>query len=107
MNADESRGEQLKRLQQELDQNPESARAHLKLGTWHYRAGQHAKAEKLLRRAVEIEPDLYQAWGNLGGVRFALWDFAGSAEANQRAVECNPDGVQGHMVDNRLSIVES
>ncbi len=96
MTTESSQGEQFDKLRKELASNPESARAHLRLGTLCQRAGHLEEAETTLRRAVELDPDLYEAWGNLGGVLFSRWDFVGSAEANQKAVECRPDGMQGH-----------
>jgi len=96
MSSEQSRGEQVAERRNEVEANPESARAHLRLGTVLQRTGQLAEAEKTLRRAVELDPALYEAWGNLGGVLFSRWDFAGSAEANQKAVDCKPEGVQGH-----------
>ena len=96
MTSDPSRGERLEMLRDELAQSPDSARAHLRLGTAEQRAGHLSEAERLLRRATELEPGLYEAWVNLGGTLFSRWDFAGSAEANKRAVDCRPDATQGY-----------
>ncbi|MEW6071554.1 MAG: tetratricopeptide repeat protein [Planctomycetota bacterium] len=88
--------EELRRLAEELERNPGSARAHLRLGTMLQKARQGGEAERHLRRAVELDPDLYEAWVNLGGVLFARWDFAGSAEISRKAVACRPTAVQAH-----------
>ena len=42
------------------------------------------RAEKAYRRALELDPDLVEAWVNLGGVLLLKWDFHGCLEANPR-----------------------
>jgi tetratricopeptide (TPR) repeat protein len=54
------------------------------------------KAEKEIRRAVELKPDFPEAWSNLGGVFLSRWDFAGCIDANRKALELDPELVQAH-----------
>jgi tetratricopeptide (TPR) repeat protein len=80
-----------------VEKNPESAVAHLKLGTFLLIKKQDAKeAEKEIRKAIEIKPDYAKAWVNLGGLLLATWDFKGCVEANSKAISCDPDLVEAH-----------
>jgi protein O-GlcNAc transferase len=72
---------------------PESATAHLRLGTALARIGAMSEAEREFRRALELDPDLPGALINLGGVLLGRWDFKGCIEANRRAGELEPDSV--------------
>jgi len=92
----ESRGNKLQKLQEQVEQNPDSAKAWMKLGTAQGKAGQLTEAEKCLRRAIALDSALFEAYVNLGGVLFSRWDFAGAAEVNERAVTLRPDALQGH-----------
>ncbi len=96
MSDDTSRREKLRLLTEAVEQSPDSAEAHLKLGTAQQRAGRVAEAEANLRKAIELDPEQYQARINLGGVLFSRFDFAGSAEINAEAVALDPKAVQGH-----------
>lgn len=96
MSSEVSRREQLETLRSAVESDPGSARAHMRLGTALHRAGHIKEADAELSRAVELDPDLDEAWVNLGGVRFSNWDFTGCVEANRRAVACRPEGVPGH-----------
>jgi len=68
----------------------------MKLGTAWLHAGAAGKAEKSLRRAVEIDPLYDEAWVNLGGLLLARWDFAGSVEVNRTVAERTPDLLLAH-----------
>ena len=54
-----------------------------------FQEGQPAEAERLLREAVEREPESFSAWAGLASV-LARGDRAGSAEAAARAKRLNP-----------------
>jgi tetratricopeptide (TPR) repeat protein len=75
---------------------PESAVAHMRLGTALLKLGDVRAAEPALRRATELDPDLAEAWVNLGGLLLGRWDFAGCVEANRRAAAARPDMLQAH-----------
>lgn len=72
------------------------AAAHYNLALSHTRCGRVDRAEREYRRALAIDPDLVEAWVNLGGVRLLKWDFQGSLEANREALARRPDLVQAH-----------
>jgi tetratricopeptide (TPR) repeat protein len=88
--------EELRKLAIDVKNDPDPASAYSRLGTAQRKAGLLGKAEASLRRSVELRPDAYESWVNLGGVLFSLWNFQGSAQALRRAVDCNPQGVEAH-----------
>jgi tetratricopeptide (TPR) repeat protein len=53
-------------------------------------------AEKAYRRALELDPDLVQAWVNLGGALLMKWDFQGCLEANRQALRRQDDLLVAH-----------
>jgi Flp pilus assembly protein TadD len=55
------------------------------------RAGQGEGAMPLLRRAVEIDPELGGAWVNLGVGRRRAGDLAGAEAAYRKALEVDPE----------------
>lgn len=88
--------ERMERLKRAVEDNPDSAVAHMKLGTGFYWNGALKRAEQELLRAIELDEKYAEAWVHLGGVRLACWDFQGCVEANQRAVAINPSLMQAH-----------
>ena len=82
------------RLRAEVERRPSSARAQARLGMALYRVGQPDAAEHWLRRALDLDPELQEAWVNLGGVLFSRWKFKESLEANARVLARNPQHVQ-------------
>jgi Flp pilus assembly protein TadD len=54
------------------------------------------RAEHEYRAAVAIEPDLVEAWVNLGGTLLLKWDFEGAALALHEAVTRRPGLVEAH-----------
>jgi Flp pilus assembly protein TadD len=58
----------LRKLRDAVEKNPDSAVAHLRLGTALLKAGRLKTAEEALRRSVELEPGFAEAWSNLGGL---------------------------------------
>ena len=80
-----------------IEKNPESAVAHLRLGTFLLLKKQDAKeAEKEIRKAIELKPDYAKAWVHLGGLLLARWDFKGCVEANSQAISYDADLVEAH-----------
>jgi serine/threonine protein kinase/tetratricopeptide (TPR) repeat protein len=49
-----------------------------------------AQAEATARKAIELDPDLADAYAALGGARFGAWDWAGAVAAYEKALEVNP-----------------
>lgn len=81
---------ELDRFKAEVKRNPDSAEAHMRLGTALLRVGFAGKAEMELEKAVQLDPKCVKAWINLGGVRLARWDFDGAIDANRKALEESP-----------------
>jgi superkiller protein 3 len=88
--------ERLEKLHKAVEDNPDSAVAHMKLGTALYWNGVLKRAEQEFLRAIELDEGYAEAWVHLGGVRLACWDFQGCVDANGRAVEINPELMQAH-----------
>jgi tetratricopeptide (TPR) repeat protein len=86
----------LDRLRQIAQERPFSPAAHANLGTALLRMGRPSEAEKELRRALELKPDLAEALVNLGGILFARWDYHGCVEANKKAAAANPGLLAAH-----------
>lgn len=76
----------LDRCLRRVERNPESAPAHFNLGLAYSQRGLVARAERAYRKALDLDPDLVEAWVNLGGVLMLKWDFEGSIEANREAL---------------------
>ena len=78
------------------EEHPGSAAAHFNLGLAYTQRGLTDRAEQAYRKALEIDPDLIEAWVNLGGVLNLKWDFEGSLKANREALERQDDLVLAH-----------
>jgi tetratricopeptide (TPR) repeat protein len=87
---------ELERCLKRVEQQPESAAAHFNLGLAYTQRGLADRAEQSYRRALEFDPDLVEAWVNLGGVLMLKWDFKGSLEANREALQRKDDLVLAH-----------
>ncbi len=90
------RQNKLARLRQLVAENPDSAEAHMKLGTALIRTSSISEAESSLKRAIELKPDYAEAMVNLGGIMLSRFDFTGCVEMNKKAVECDPDFFLAH-----------
>jgi tetratricopeptide (TPR) repeat protein len=86
----------IERYLQRVEQHPESAAAHFNLGLAFTQRGLAYRAERHYRKALEIEPDLVEAWVNLGGVLLLKWDFKGSIAANEEALKRRADLLLAH-----------
>lgn len=84
------------RLRREAIEKPDAPNSHLKLGFALQQAGKLAEAKLALKRALELDPGLIEAWINLGGICFTEWDFEGCLEANRKAIEVDPESVTAH-----------
>jgi protein O-GlcNAc transferase len=84
------------RLRDQVVAQPHSANAHLQLGTSLARAGVLAEAERELRRALELEPQMPAALVNLGGVMLSRWDFRSCVEVNRQAAQARPEMTLAH-----------
>lgn len=76
--------------------DPDSALAHYNLGLAYGSTGRARSAEEHYRRALEIDPELVEAWVNLGGVRLQQWDFEGCLAATREAVARRPNSAIAH-----------
>ena len=87
----ESQRHRLERCQTEVEEHPGRASAHYNLGLAYTVSGRVKKAEETYLKALEIDPRMFQAWVNLGGVRLMRWEFQGCLEANQEAAKLRDD----------------
>ncbi len=81
---------------QRVERNPESAAAHFNLALAYTKRGLADRAGRHYRKALEIEPDLVEAWVNLGGVLLLRRDFRGSIAANEEALKRKGDLLLAH-----------
>lgn len=84
-------GERIKRWEARLEEKPDSAIAYFNLGLAYSDVSKMTSAEKAYSRAVELDPELVQAWVNLAGVLLLQWRFEESLEAGRKAVELNSE----------------
>lgn len=96
MNAQPTARERVDHWAHEAEIDPDSARAHFNLGLAHTETGHVNDAERAYLRALELDPDLVEAWVNLGGVRLLKWDFTGCLEATGEAVARRDDLAIAH-----------
>lgn len=96
MKDDEHSPTRVAKLREAVAADPDSARAHYRLGTYLLGLRKNEEAEAELRRAVELDPEFSEAWVNLGGLLFARFDFAGSVEANGKALAIDDELVKAH-----------
>jgi len=87
----ESQRHRLERCQRDVEEHPGKASAHYNLGLAYTVSGRVKQAEESYLKALEIDPTMFQAWVNLGGVRLMRWEFQGCLEANQQAARLRDD----------------
>ncbi len=92
----ERQKDRLARCLREVEDHPGSATAHYNLGLAYTVSSRVRQAEEAYLKAVELDPDLVQAWVNLGGIRLMRWDFKGSLAANEEAVRRRPELAEAH-----------
>ena len=76
-----------------LSRHPRPAAAHRELALLYERAGRLDEAERLLRRAVDLDPDDWFNWNWLGVFLFRHRDLGAGREAFERAASLTPPGV--------------
>jgi tetratricopeptide (TPR) repeat protein len=92
----ESKESRVQRCLSEVEKHPKSATAQFNLGLAYTAQGFVNRSEAAYRKALEIDPDLVEAWVNLGGSLLLKWDFQGSLEANREAVKRRDDLLLAH-----------
>lgn len=80
----------MKFLKERLALEPRSAIMHYNLGLAYTHKGLVAEAISEFKQALECDPNLAQAYVNLGGL-YEQVEPAKSIEANKKALEINPD----------------
>lgn len=80
----------IKFLKERLAFEPHSATMHYNLGLAYTHKGLIAEAISEFKQALECDPNLAQAYVNLGGL-YAEVEPAKSIEANMKALEINPN----------------
>jgi tetratricopeptide (TPR) repeat protein len=88
--------DRLDELKRRAEERPDSAVAQYNLGLAFGQRGLVDRAEKAYRRALELNPDLVEAWVNLGGVLLLKWDFKGCLAANREAIRRRDDLLAAH-----------
>jgi tetratricopeptide (TPR) repeat protein len=104
------RDHQSERGQRVLDRilrQGDSAEAHLVLAIASREANDDIAAEKELRRALELDPDLPTANGTLGAVLVRMGEGAAAVAALQREIEVNPNHFDSHLLLGLLLRQES
>ncbi len=76
--------------QAELQRNPHDAYALSNYGGLLCSLGDFKTAQELLRRAVQIKPDMPDAWSNFGNVLFELQDHSGAIDAYKQCLTLRP-----------------
>jgi tetratricopeptide (TPR) repeat protein len=92
----ETAKERLEHREQQAEQHPGSATVQFNLGLAYGQMGHMDSAEKAYRKALLLDPDLVEAWVNLGGVLMLKWDFQGSLDANREALKRKEDLILAH-----------
>jgi len=87
----ESPQSRVERCLNEVEARRDSPTAHFNLGLAYTQQGRMSSAEKAYRKALELDPDLVEAWVNLGGTLLLKWDFKGCKEANREAIRRRDD----------------
>lgn len=84
-----------------VQRNPRDARALHRLGDAYVRKARESgdvayfhRAERAIRRSLELAPEVAGAWRHLAYVRYSLHDFAQAAAHARRAIEL--DATDGH-----------
>ncbi len=83
--------ERMDHWKKRIEENPDSASAHYNLGLVYTQVGKMTSAENAYRRAVELDPELLEAWVNLAGTLLLQWRFEECLEASERAAALADD----------------
>ena len=87
-----------KHLAKALRADPDFAEAHLELGTAHFRMGAVEEARREFQRAVELDPKLGLAWGNLATLLFQAKSYDEAEAAARHGLETAPYDAKLHFV---------
>ena len=88
-------------FQQAIDADPNFAPAYVGLSSAHSGTIQHSSEDveisrKAAEKAVELDPNLSDAWGNLGWMRNTSGEWPGAEEDYRRAIALNPNNADFH-----------
>jgi tetratricopeptide (TPR) repeat protein len=84
-------------LQAVLEENPDNAEAHFKLGLVHFNMGQYDLAREHFQRSMALDPDRAAAvHHNLGVLAYQLGDMETALQEFQAALEEDPDDSDTH-----------
>jgi adenylate cyclase len=81
-----------------LELDPDSAEAHASAGLAHLVREEFADAERELSRAIELKPNLYEAYYYFARTRFHQGDMDAAADWFAKAAEVNPDDFQSRLL---------
>lgn len=78
--------------------DPKCAEAHNSLGLYHMKRNEYAKAIEYLKKATELNPDVYIFWMDLGYAYSNSDDYSSAIEAYGRALEINSDEMEIYLL---------
>jgi Flp pilus assembly protein TadD len=81
----------LQAYQSILEQDPDHAWAHSRIGAIMAQWNRVDEAEAALRRAIELDPKLAQAHSNLGNIFYVRGQYEAALQKYQEAVALNPE----------------
>lgn len=88
--------DQVTKLQEALNTNPNDALAHFRLGNAYYDLQQLSRAEEEYREALRIDPRMVKAQGNLGSVMEEQDRLPEAVTAYRKTVELAPRDAAAH-----------
>src|SRR5437588_4254017 len=99
--GDEELRQASKYFRQAIDAEPDFAPAYVGLskarrGTLRSSSEDVAIATKAAERAVELDPNLSEAWTAVADIRCDFWDWAGAEQDYRRSLSLNPNDAIAH-----------
>jgi tetratricopeptide (TPR) repeat protein len=88
--------EAVETYQQALEQEPQAARLHNKLGIAFHHQLDFGRARKNYEKAIKLQKDFSQAVNNLGTVFYAQRRYKKAAQTYQKALKYSPDSASIH-----------
>lgn len=79
-----------------LQKNPRAAVAWLNIGVHEHKSGNYHQGEQSLKRAVEMDPTLYEAWMQLGEIHRHHSDWPAALDAYQGVSRLAAAGTEQH-----------
>jgi tetratricopeptide (TPR) repeat protein len=88
-------------FQQAIDSDPSFAPAYVGMANAHYGLFQGSSEDaairgRAVRRALELDPTLSDAWVTLAKIKLDSWDWAGMEQAYRKAIQLNPNNAKAH-----------